>query len=105
MSQGKTQSWEKGQCSKAEDLRVLHQKMFFPYRWPVRGEGDPFADELQPYLPASASESESLTDKRTEVLERENAQLRELLEAKNELLSPRTKSSRCMKKTNAWPSR
>ena len=46
---------------------------------------------LQPYLPASASESESLTDKRTEALERENAQLRELLEAKNELLASKDK--------------
>ena len=91
MSQGKTQSWEKGQWPKAEDLRVLHQKMGFSYRWLVTGEGDPFDDELQPYLPESASESEPLTDKRTEALERENTQLRELLEAKNELLTSKDK--------------
>lgn len=91
MSQGKTQSWEKGQWPKAEDLRVLHQKMGFSYRWLVTGEGDPFDDELSSCPPTLTANSEPLMHNRTETLERENAQLRELLEAKNELLASKDK--------------
>jgi len=45
VSQGKMQAWEKGQIPKAEDLKMLHDKMGLSYHWLITGEGEPFEEE------------------------------------------------------------
>ena len=45
VSRGKVDAWKKGQHPKAEDLRLLHDKLGIAYRWLVTGEGDPFEEE------------------------------------------------------------
>lgn len=44
LSRGKVDAWKAGQRPKAEDLRLLHDKLGLSYRWLVTGEGDPFEE-------------------------------------------------------------
>ena len=41
VSQGKMQAWQRGQWPHAEDLATIAERLGFPYRWLVTGEGDP----------------------------------------------------------------
>ena len=41
-SQGRIQSWERGQFPRPDDLQRLHEKLGFSYHWLMTGEGDPF---------------------------------------------------------------
>ena len=41
-SQGRMQSWERGQLPRPDDLQRLHEPLGFSYHWLMTGEGDPF---------------------------------------------------------------
>ena len=41
-SQGRMQSWERGQLPRPDDLQRLHETLGFSYHWLMTGEGDPF---------------------------------------------------------------
>lgn len=42
ISQGRMQSWEKGQVPRPDDLEIINEKLGFDIGWMVSGKGEPF---------------------------------------------------------------
>ena len=55
ISQGRMQKWEAGQIPRPADLKIIHDKLGFSYRWLITGEGDPCAEEVT-CLPSASSD-------------------------------------------------
>ncbi|MFV0422276.1 hypothetical protein [Oleidesulfovibrio sp.] len=78
---GKVQAWSKGQWPSAYDCWILHQKMGFNLEWLLTGQGVPVGNKVD-NLALPLTHQAKIVD-----LERENAQLREMLDDKRKLIS------------------
>lgn len=92
VSTGKGDAWKKGQWPSAEDLATIAAKLGFSYRWLVTGEGDPFGDDAILQMHENAASVAPLLDAddrdaKIAALEKDVAYLRELNNAKEEMLS------------------
>ena len=101
LSHGKITAWDKGQWPSAEDCWLLHQKFGFSLEWLISGEGEPClekAGQIPPLKNVSydtrvrpVAEQAALPEKaeaaRVAELERQVADLRELVETQKELIT------------------